>query len=151
MIVFLELTSPRRRKLDILIDDEASPKLTAFLRQFADRVRWNQDSINRLVLVGEETLGSISSEGLEPEEVMQRRLMVTIRATGKGAELEFVSATEGENLQDQLAYLQEPSDIPDVREISFRLLRHYASSVRHKRYQAWTWFRWTWQGLANRT
>ena len=134
MMVFLELTSPRRRKLDILIDDEASPKLTAFLRQFADRVRWNQDSINRLVLVGEETLGSISSEGLEPEEVMQRRLMVTIRAAGKGAELEFVSATEGENLQDQLAYLQEPSDIPDVREISFRLLRHYASSVRHKRY-----------------
>ena len=41
---------------------------------------------------------------------------------------------EGENLEDRLSYLGEPPDIPDSREISFRLLRHYASSVRHQKY-----------------
>ena len=49
-------------------------------------------------------------------------------------ELEFVSGSEGINLEDQLTYLEEPADVLDVREISFRLLRHYASSVRHQKY-----------------
>ena len=36
--------------------------------------------------------------------------------------MEFVSAAEGENLEDQLAHMAEPADVPDRREISFRLL-----------------------------
>ena len=63
-----------------------------------------------------------------------RRLVVTARTGAGGAELEFVSASEGENLEDRLSYLGETPDIPDSREISFRLLRHYASSVRHQKY-----------------
>ena len=45
-----------------------------------------------------------------------------------------MSATEGENLEDRLAYMGEAPEISDGREISFRLLRHYASSVRHQKY-----------------
>ena len=60
--------------------------------------------------------------------------VVTARADGGGAELEFVSGFEEENLEDQLSYLGEKPDIRDGREISFRLLRHYASSVRHQKY-----------------
>ena len=67
-------------------------------------------------------------------EGKERRLVVTARANGRGAELEFVSAAGGENLEDRLSYLGETPDIPDDREISFRLLRHYASSVRHQKY-----------------
>ena len=63
-----------------------------------------------------------------------RRLVVTARSDGGGAELEFVSATEGENLEDRLAYMGDTPEIADGREISFRLLRHYASSVRHQKY-----------------
>ena len=59
---------------------------------------------------------------------------MTARAEGGGAELEFVSAYGDENLEDRLAYMGETPDIPDGREISFRLLRHYASSVRHQKY-----------------
>ncbi len=36
--------------------------------------------------------------------------------------------------KDRLAYLDEQSETPDEREISFRLLRHYASSVNHRKY-----------------
>ena len=63
-----------------------------------------------------------------------RRLVVTARTGVRGVELEFVSASEGENLEDRLSYLGGPPDLPDSREISFRLLRHYASSVRHQKY-----------------
>ena len=85
--------------------------------------------------MGEETLTSLLTEGEDDVAAGEtRRLIVTARPDGNGAELEFVSASEGENLEDRLAYLGEMPDIPDDREISFRLLRHYASSVRHQKY-----------------
>ena len=135
MMVFMELTAPRRRRLEAALDTETLPKLAEFLRAFASKAGWNAASTERLVLVGEETLASLSSdEGDEAETGRGRRLVVTARAEGGGAELEFVSAYGDENLEDRLAYMGETPDIPDGREISFRLLRHYASSVRHQKY-----------------
>ena len=137
MMLFLELTGPRRGTLRVRLDDEAIPKLDAFLRGFAERRGWNDAATERLALVGEETLHSLlSDEGADDGMIPGdgRRLMVVARADGRGAELEFVSAAEGENLEDRLAYLGETPDIADDREISFRLLRHYASSVRHQKY-----------------
>ena len=61
-------------------------------------------------------------------------MVVSARLDVRAAELEFVSASGTENLEDRLAYLGESPDIEDDREISFRLLRHYASSVRHQKY-----------------
>ena len=134
MMVFLELTAPRRRKLEMPVDDDSLSRLTDFLTQFASRIGWNQESTDRLVLVGEETFNNLASEALEGGDGRTRRLMVKAHAAGTGVELEFVSGSEGDNLEDQLTYLEEPADVPDVREISFRLLRHYASSVRHQKY-----------------
>ena len=135
MMVFLELTGPRRKRLSIPLDTDALPKLVEFLREFAWKAGWNAASTERVVLVGEETLASLSSEEDEDvERTRARRLIVTARPDGRGAELEFVSGYEGENLEDRLAYLGETPDIRDDREISFRLLRHYASSVRHQKY-----------------
>ena len=135
MMVFLELTGPRRRRLDIPLDADALPKLVEFLREFASKAGWNAASTERVVLVGEETLASLSSEEDENlERTRARRLITTARADGRGAELEFVSGYDGENLEDRLAYLGETPDIADGREISLRLLRHYASSVRHQKY-----------------
>ena len=133
MVFFIEMTAPRRRRLDIVLDPDALPKLGAFLRGFASKYGWDSASTERLVLVGEETLSSLS-EGDGSEEDGPRRLVVAARAGGGGAELEFVCAADGENLEDRLSYLGETPDIPDGREISFRLLRHYASSVRHQKY-----------------
>ena len=53
---------------------------------------------------------------------------------GPLAQLEFVTLTEGVNIEDQLAYLSELPPIPDEDEISLRLLRHHASSVQHQKY-----------------
>ena len=133
MMVFIELTSPRRRRLDIALDTDALPKLSEFLRGFASNAGWSPDSADRLTLVGEETLLSLSSDD-DIGADGARRLVVTARSAGGGAELEFVSAHQGDNIEDQLSYLGEAPEIQDDREISFRLLRHYASSVRHQKY-----------------
>ncbi len=135
LVTLLELTGPRRRRLQVSLDADALPSLVEFLRGFASRAGWNGASTERLVLVAEETLASLLAEDEDdPERGRPRRLIVTARHASGGAELEFVSAGEGENLEDRLSYLGEAPDIPDGREISFRLLRHYASSVRHQKY-----------------
>ena len=55
-------------------------------------------------------------------------------SVGSGAELEFVSATDEENLEDRLAYMGENPDISDGCDISFHLLRRLSSSVNHQKY-----------------
>ena len=135
MMVFLELTGPRRKRLRVPLDMDALPKLTKFLKGFASCARWNDASSERLILVGEETLTSLISETEgDSSKDGPRRLVVSARVGAGGAELEFVSAAGEENLEDRLAYLGEKPDVPDDEEISFRLLRHYASSVRHQKY-----------------
>ena len=58
---------------------------------------------------------------------------VTVRAAGQD-EAYLIAATGDENLEDQLAYLNEDLRLPDADEISLRLLRHQAASVRHQKY-----------------
>ena len=134
MMVFLELTGPRRKRLRMDMDEETLTKLGGFLREFAKGAKWTDASTERLVLVGEETLHSMTSDEDDPELARRRRLVVTARSVGGAAELEFVSATEEENLEDRLAYMGENPDISDGRDISFRLLRHLSSSVKHQKY-----------------
>ena len=134
LMLFMELTTPRRKRLQVALDRAALPRMNEFLRGFAARARWNAASADRLALVGEETLLSMLSEEGGDSAEGGRRLVVSARLDGRAAELEFVSASGTENLEDRLAYLGESPDIEDEREISFRLLRHYASSVRHQKY-----------------
>ena len=135
LMAFIELTSPRRRRMRAALDVGALPELEEFLRGIASKAGWDAASTERLVLVGEETLSSLMSGGDDgPAEDGPRRLVVSARTEGGGAELEFLSATEGENIEDRLAYMGETPEIQDGREMSFRLLGHYASSVRHQKY-----------------
>ena len=132
MTSFMELTGPRRMRLEIGLDPETLPKLGDFLRRFASKMGWDSDSAERLVLVGEETLSSL--ETTQDQAEGERRLVVAARSRTEGAELEFVCASDRENLEDRLSYLADAPEIADVREISFRLLEHYSSSVRHQKY-----------------
>ena len=135
MTAFLELTGPRRKRLRAVLDMETLPKLMEFLRGFASNAKWDDASTKRLVLVGEETLTSLISEaGDELDKDEPRRLVVSARAAGGGAELEFLSVAGEVNLEDHLAFMGNNPEITDSREISFRLLRHYASSVHHQKY-----------------
>lgn len=135
MMVFMEVTSPRRRRLQVALGMEALPKIEEFLRGFAARHGWNAASTDRLTSAGEETLSILLQESGDAGD-SARRLNVAARMDGTSAELEFVTALEGVNMEDHLAYLNELPPAPDEREVSFRLLWHYASSVQHQKYHS---------------
>jgi len=132
LVQFVGLTSRRRRRIRVELSQSSLPQIDEFLRAFASRTDWNGTSTDRLRAAGEEALMSL----LQDEEATQnaRRLVVGARVVDGMAELEFSAIPGDENIEDRLAYLPEEPEIEDEREISFRLLRHYASSVRHQKY-----------------
>ena len=135
MTLFMELTAPRRRRIEVETDLSDLPKIREFLVSFASRNGWDETMAQRLDAAGEETLLSLigQDEAGEPRE--RRRLLLVAHKQDGGAVLEFVSATGHENLQDRIALLDPRSaEVPDERETSLRLLRHIASSVRHEQY-----------------
>ena len=135
LTLFLEFTSPRRRSVTVNLEFSSLRKIDEFLWEFADRAGWNQSSRDRLRSAGEETLSSLlRTDDEEGEGGDGRRLRVSARLNENAVEMEFLAASDDENLEDRLALLSEQPETPDEREISFRLLRHYASSVQHRQY-----------------
>ena len=60
---------------------------------------------------------------------------MTARAESGGAELEFLAVTGEGNIEDRLALLGvRAAEVPLERDVSLRLLRHLATSVRHQKY-----------------
>ena len=135
LTLFVELTSARRRRLKTELDMASLPQIDEFLREFANKSGWDEAAAQRLALVGEETLTSLLSQD-EDEDAAPRRLHIVARRDRTVAELEFLAASDEENIEDRLAHLgeQRPEITDDERQISFRLLQHYASSVRHQKY-----------------
>ena len=133
LTAFLELTSSRRR-LEVRLDIADLPRIDAFLQEIADQMGWDAAATERLRSAGEETLSSL----LQPDDAYPAgeapRLIVVARPEGGTVEMEFLAVFDEENLEDRLAYLDEQTETFDERELSFRLLRHYASSVRHQKY-----------------
>ena len=133
MTLFIELTRPRHTRLETTLDISSLPKIDEFLLRLASRIGWNDASTQRLRAAGEETLSSLlKSDGdYGPDSVP--RLIVVARP-GEAVELEFLAVFDEENIEDRLAHLSEQAEVPAEHEISFWLLRHYASSVRHRKY-----------------
>ena len=131
-MLFLNLASPQQRRLRAPLKSESLSDIDALLRRFAQRSGWNEASAERLASAGEETLAVLLQKHHEADAPLQ--LSVAIRPEDHAAELEFVTSLEGENVEDHLAYLSEMPPVADEREVSFRLLLHYASSVSHQKY-----------------
>ncbi len=132
--LFLELTAPRRARIETRVDVSALPKIREFLAEFASRSGWDEAMVNRLEAASEETLLTLM-EKEEEGEGEHRRLRLVARKEGDQAVLEFVAAMGEENLQDRIALLGErTAGAPAEQEVSLRLLRHVASSVLHQQY-----------------
>ena len=130
----LEMTISRRRRLETDLDISALPGIDAFLRDLGSRMRWDQASIERLCAAGEETLSSMLQLRDDYDEETPSRLVIIARPGIGTVEIEFLAVFAEENIEDRIAFMSEQAETPDVSEISFRLLRHYASSVRHRKY-----------------
>ena len=127
------LTSSPRRRIETALDVSSLPAIQDFLEAFAARRKWSADAIARLRSAGEEALLSLAGEGGSSEAHGDRRLLVTIRGNGADVELEFLAAAGNQNLQDLIVLLPDSPENAE-REVSLRLLRHAASSVRHEQY-----------------
>ena len=136
MSLFAELSGSRRRRMEAELDPAALAKIREFLRAFASRSGWGTAMADRLEAVGEETLLSLlrpQEDAGEPDR--KRRLRLVAARAEDGAVLEFVVAPGRENIEDRLALLGEEGDETGIEhEVSLRLLRHLASSVRHQQY-----------------
>ena len=142
MTVFVELTGNfRRRRVRAEMGPDAFRSVEGMLREFASRNSWTEEAANRLLLVGEETLLSLSSpdDGAafpSTESGDGRRLLATIAPDGETAELEILAYStpaNGSNIEDRIAYME--SLTPETEgAISLRILQHYASSVNHRSY-----------------
>lgn len=133
MMLFMDLTGSRGKRLTSELSPGTLPQLDAFLREFASASRWNGDATERLAAAGEEAHAVLLQEA-EVSDSGPRRMAVSARLNDLSAELEFVTALEGDNMEDRLACLSELPPAPDEREVSYRLLWHYSSSVRHQKY-----------------
>ncbi|MXY06438.1 MAG: hypothetical protein F4Y55_11385, partial [Gammaproteobacteria bacterium] len=133
--LFVELTKPRRSRLEVAFDRSALEAIREFMAGFASRSGWDEQMAARLDAVSEETLLTLLAGDEAAADSTPRRLLVVARREDGGATLEFVASRSEENLQDQIALLGDTvtGDVIE-REMSLRLLRHLASSVRHQQY-----------------
>ena len=122
-----------RGSIDMSLDSGVRQLLDDFLSEFARRAKWDRESTGRLRAAGEEVLVTLAGRD-GPEFAGLRRLRV-VAAMEKGtAVLEFLASPQGTNLEEQLSVLEEHAREVREDELALRLLRHYASSVRHRHY-----------------
>ena len=129
---FLDLTGRRPRRLRSTLSIDALPVIDAFLCDFAKRMRCDEPMTNRLRALAEESVHTLLGDG---ESSRERDLLLVARADGRSADLEFIAGGADANLEEQLAMLSEGvTGLPNEAEMPLRLLRHYATSVRHQQY-----------------
>ena len=145
MVLYLELTNPRRMRFESKLDIDVLPELNEFIDKFATSRGWNDAMKQRLSQVAEETLLTLApldlsmpldaeDDGTPPEE--QRRLVVVAASDGPAADLEFIGgASEETNIEDRIRQIQQHDEEgPVENEMSLQMLRGFASSVRHQQY-----------------
>ena len=134
MTLFLEMTASRRFRLEADFNLSALPIIRSFLEAFASRNACDPGMADRLVAASEETLLTLLQR--DEEEHEQRRLLLIVHKEDGDVVIEFVAAAGEGNLQDRISLLGNESAVEATaeKEISLRLLRHYASSVHHQQY-----------------
>ena len=130
----LSTTGHRRYRMETTLDPSALTEIQSFLGDFATRSGWDAAMAARLDAVGEEALLTLTRQE-EQGERERRNLRLVVYRDESGAVLEFVVTPRGENIQDRLAMLPDDAGETSIeQEVSLRLLRHLASSVRHQQY-----------------
>ena len=120
-----------RRKIEMSLDAGVRHLLDGYLSEFARRLGWDDESTERLRAAGEEVLMSLAGQDVDVSGL--RRLRAYVRQENGAAVMEFLAAPQGTNFEQQIKLLEQHA-VPAEEELSLRLLRHYASSVRHRHY-----------------
>ena len=137
MTLFLELTESHRSRREFAFDTSALPKIKEFLVEFVSARGMESTVANQVYAAGEEALLTLLREqvGGLGEEGKRQRLFLTARREEDTVILDFIASGGMDNLEDKMALLGEREMGGFVeQEVSLRILRHLASSVRHQQY-----------------
>lgn len=134
LTLVMEIAKPRRRRLEARLDTDSLPKIEKFLRAFAKDKGWSAAATTRLCAAAEESILSLMPADHAKRPAEPWHLLLVASADAREAELEFVASDLERNLEDRLALLENWAEQSVEHEFSLRLLRHYASSVRHQQY-----------------
>lgn len=134
MTLFMWLTLPSAKKLRTELNISSTSEVDEFLNKFASSIRWDEAASTRLRAAGEESLTALVNSYEESGTEEARKLLITVRRDEDVVEMEFIAGPSTENLEIRLDNLAERPDTEEDRDLSFRLLRHYASSIRHQSY-----------------
>lgn len=133
LVLLTQIAASRGDRFRGQLDMSELPRIREFLGAFAARRGWGA-ATDRLAAAVEETLQTLLDAGhSEP-----RRLHLAAREEDGEAVLELIVGAaddDNSNLQDRVAFLGEQvSEANASVEVSFRLLRHLASSIHHQQF-----------------
>ena len=139
LTLFMEITSPRRRRKRMALDVHSLPRIRDFLGEMAQKRKWSVAEQERLWAAAEETLLSLMGDAAQPPATdadwPERWLVVCAQARDNALVVEFMAGPEEHNLEDRMAVLRDRSEEPPSgSDLSLRLLQHFASSVRHQQF-----------------
>ncbi len=133
LAMFEEILGGRRSRLKTRLTPGILSEIDDFMVKFAARKDLGEEMELRLRAVGEETVHILMRGEDEETDGSERRLLLIAGSDGDSADLEFIATTDETNLEDQMVMLNEGA--PSIgEETPLRLLRHYASSIRHQQY-----------------
>ena len=126
-----------RRRLNVDLSLSSLTDISAFLEAFASRHGWSDQAKMRLNLAVEEVLLTLLDQSGESGSDQRRRLSASVHADGDAAEIELIVYSHEDiegNIEDQLALVSDQVSADDAHQLSTRLLRHFATSVHHRKY-----------------
>ena len=126
-----------RRRLVVDLTLSSLTDVSEFLEAFASRHRWSDSARMRLNLAVEEVLLTLLDQTGENDSDQARRLSASVHPDGDAAEIELIVYSHEDiegNIEDQLALVGDQVSPDDAHQLSTMLLRHYASSVHHRKY-----------------
>ena len=136
LTVFVEFAAPRRSRIKVPFTLDSLPRIADFLGEFTSRSGWGAQMAERLVAVSEETLLTFYHSKKSGDDETDRQVVLVARKDRDAAVLEFVISTFEDNIQDQIAFLgKQVSEESIEQEVSIRMLKHIASSVRHQQFR----------------
>ena len=132
----LELTGPRSRRLQVMLDVEELQRINRFLGDFSSRRGWGERMTDRIQAASKEVLLALLDR---QDEGRLWRLRLIASSSGRGAELEFVTApSDADNLEDESesagGAAPEIEEMLSEGDVPLRMLRHFATSVSHRQY-----------------
>lgn len=129
--LLLDLTSRKPMKFRTRLSYDSVLKVDTFLCEFSSKLKLDEQMTERVRASGEEALHIIRDGGSRRD----RNLLLIAKVENNVVILEIIAGASDFNIENQLAVLTEGvAELPNESEAPLRLLRHYATSVKHQQY-----------------